>query len=263
MNQKRYSLFEQFRRAGRVGSALDIKVLEGFLRDNIGEYTFQEAYDKFGIILNITVTGASQYDPDRLLNYLTAPNVLIWSASAASCAIPYIYGPTDLYCKDHRGYISKYTLMNRQFLDGSIGHDLPMDKLSILFNVNNFIVSQTNPWVIPFMDYTEDLKGFQNPLLFPVVKLIHRIKEFVISELKHRANQIAFLFPNEITKFFNIVTQSYVGDITIWPQPKLNDYLRILENPTSYSAITSFVQGGRQRTYPKIHHIKATMFMER
>lgn len=96
----------------------------------------------------------SQYDPDRLLNYLTAPNVLIWSASAASCAIPYIYGPTDLYCKDYRGNISKYTLMNRKFLDGSIGHDLPMEKLSILFNVNNFIVSQTNPWVIPFMDYT-------------------------------------------------------------------------------------------------------------
>lgn len=36
--------------------------------------------------------------------------------------------------------------MNRQFLDGSLGHDLPMNKLSIFFNVNNFIVSQTNPW---------------------------------------------------------------------------------------------------------------------
>jgi predicted acylesterase/phospholipase RssA len=124
------------------------------LRDNIGEYTFQEAYDKFGVILNITVTGMSQHDPDRLLNYLTAPNVLIWSASAASCAIPYIFGATDLYCKDYTGVIKKYTLMNRKFVDGSIGQDLPMNKLSILFNVNNFIVSQTNPWVVPFMDYT-------------------------------------------------------------------------------------------------------------
>lgn len=25
----------------------------------------------------------------------------------------------------------------------------------------------------------------------------------------------------------------------------------------------SFVQGGRQRTYPKIHHIRSTMFMEK
>jgi predicted acylesterase/phospholipase RssA len=125
---------------------MDIKVLEQFLRDNIGEYTFQEAYDKFGVILNITVTGSAQHDQDRLLNYLTAPNVLIWSASAASCAIPLIYGATDLFCKDHEGNNTKYTLMNRKFVDGSIAHDLPMNKLSIFFNVNNFIVSQTNPW---------------------------------------------------------------------------------------------------------------------
>ena len=71
------------------------------------------------------MTGSSQHDPDRLLNYLTAPNVLIWSASAASCAIPYIYGATDLYCKDYQGNVRKY-LMNRKFLDGSIGGDLPM-----------------------------------------------------------------------------------------------------------------------------------------
>jgi len=100
------------------------------------------------------VTGNSQYDSDRLLNYLTAPNVLIWSASAASCAIPFIYGATDLFCKDQNGKITKYTLMNRKFVDGSIGHDLPMNQISILFNVNNFIVSQTNPTDTPFMDYT-------------------------------------------------------------------------------------------------------------
>lgn len=80
---------------------------------------------------------------------------MVWSACAASCAIPFIYGATDLFCKDADGQIKPYTLMNRKFLDGSIGHDLPMNKLSIFFNVNNFIVSQTNPWVIPFMDYTE------------------------------------------------------------------------------------------------------------
>ena len=42
--------------------------------------------------------------------------------------------------------------MKRKFLDGSLGADLPMQKLSVFFNVNCFIVSQTNPWVIPFKD---------------------------------------------------------------------------------------------------------------
>lgn len=73
---------------------MDIKVLQKFLRDNIGDFTFQEAYDKTGWILNITVTGANEHDENRLLNYLTAPNVLIWSACAASCCLPYIFGET-------------------------------------------------------------------------------------------------------------------------------------------------------------------------
>jgi hypothetical protein len=36
---------------------MDIKVLAKFLKDNIGDVTFQEAYDRTGWILNITVTG--------------------------------------------------------------------------------------------------------------------------------------------------------------------------------------------------------------
>jgi predicted acylesterase/phospholipase RssA len=118
--------------------------------------------------------------------------------------------------------------MNRKFVDGSIGHDLPMNQISILFNVNNFIVSQTNPWVVPFMDYTEDLRGLNNPVLQPLIILLHRCKEFMLSEVRHRASQMAYIFPSAVTKFLNLLTQSYVGDITIWPKPKLSDYLRIL-----------------------------------
>jgi TAG lipase/steryl ester hydrolase/phospholipase A2/LPA acyltransferase len=40
-------------------------------------------------LLNIVVSpasGSGNKDSLRLLNYLTAPNVLVWSASLASCA---------------------------------------------------------------------------------------------------------------------------------------------------------------------------------
>ena len=140
--------------------------------------------------------------------------------------------------------------MNRKFLDGSIAHDLPMNKLSVFFNVNNFIVSQTNPWVIPFMDYTEEFKTTSNPVFIKMLILFHRIKEFIISEVKHRVNQVTFVFPGAITKFFNLATQSYVGNITIWPVPSISNYLRILENPTDFAMILSFVEDGKQRTYP-------------
>jgi hypothetical protein len=39
---------------------------------------------------------------------------------------------------------------------------------------------------------------------------------------------MALIFPGAVTKFFNIATQSYVGNITIWPVPNLRNYLRIL-----------------------------------
>lgn len=178
--------------------------------------------------------------------------MLIWSACAASCALPFIYGATDLFCKDHDGETRPYTLMDRKFLDGSIAHDLPMNKLSIFFNVNNFIVSQTNPWVIPFLDYTEEFRTTSNPILIRIVILFHRVKEFLFSEFKHRVSQLTFIFPSAITKFFNLATQSYVGNITIWPVPALSNYVKIMDAPTDFEMIVNFVENGRMRTYPSI-----------
>lgn len=58
--------------------------------------------------MNITATGYGEYDNYRLLNYLTAPNVIIWSAVCASCALPHIFGPVDLFCKDENNQIVHY-----------------------------------------------------------------------------------------------------------------------------------------------------------
>jgi len=40
---------------------------------------------------------------------------------------------------------------NQRYVDGSVGADLPMQRLAELFNVNNFIVSQVNPHVVMFL----------------------------------------------------------------------------------------------------------------
>ena len=46
-----------------------------------------------GRILNIAVCAADTREPSRLLNYLTAPNCLIWSAVACSSAFPFLFAP--------------------------------------------------------------------------------------------------------------------------------------------------------------------------
>ena len=75
---------------------------------------------------------------------MTAPNVLIWSAAVASCAIPGVFAPAQLMAKDKNGDI-KPLYGNTKWSDGSLESDLPMQRLAELFNVNQFIVSQVNP----------------------------------------------------------------------------------------------------------------------
>ena len=62
------------------GAVYDICHLTKVMKDLLGDITFQEAYNRTRKILNICVSSASLYELPRLLNYITAPNVLVWSA---------------------------------------------------------------------------------------------------------------------------------------------------------------------------------------
>ena len=64
----------------KFGALFDISHLTRVMKDLLGSMTFQEAYNRTRRILNICVSSASLYELPRLLNYVTAPNVLIWSA---------------------------------------------------------------------------------------------------------------------------------------------------------------------------------------
>jgi TAG lipase / steryl ester hydrolase / phospholipase A2 / LPA acyltransferase len=82
---------------------MDMKYLQEQCIHNVGRYTFQEAFDRTGRIINITVAPQNSYDPPRLLNYLTAPHVCVWSAACASCAIPGIFDAGELIVKEPSG----------------------------------------------------------------------------------------------------------------------------------------------------------------
>jgi predicted acylesterase/phospholipase RssA len=48
----------------------------------------------------------------------------------------------------------------QRWIDGSVDNDLPMAKLSELFNVNHFIVSQVNRHIVPFLEKSAKGKVF-------------------------------------------------------------------------------------------------------
>lgn len=56
-----------------------------------------------GRILNVAVCPADTNEPPRVLNYLTAPDVYVWSAVSCSSAFPLLFAPQDLICRNEVG----------------------------------------------------------------------------------------------------------------------------------------------------------------
>lgn len=50
-----------------------------------GSLTFLEAYERTGRILNISVIPYDPHSPPKLLNYLTTPDCVVWSAGEDPC----------------------------------------------------------------------------------------------------------------------------------------------------------------------------------
>jgi len=254
------SIYRKIKRFLSRGYLMDIKILENFVRDNLGDITFKEAFDKTGIVLNITVSESSEYTDYRLLNYLTAPHVLIWSAALASSAIPYVFEPVELKCKNHKGEIVPYHPPGLKFIDGSIKADLPMQRLSEQFNVNAFIVSQTNAYAVPFMT-PEDGGGQLGETIH--FRAYRKIKRLLLIELRTRVQQLNLLgWCQRLTRVLNIFTQEYRGTVTVWPIPSIKDYLNILQNPSDED-IQRCISKGMHRTFPKMNMLNSILLIEK
>lgn len=78
------------------------------LRLLLGDLTFQEAFERTGRVLNVVVCAADTNEPPRVLNYLTAPDAVIWSAVAASSAFPGLFQPTDMIARNAKGEYVRY-----------------------------------------------------------------------------------------------------------------------------------------------------------
>ncbi|KAL0491652.1 triacylglycerol lipase SDP1 [Acrasis kona] len=250
--QFRHSAIRKILRFMRSGVLMDISKLQQCLRDNIGDVTFEEAYKKSGRILNITISSNQKFSMGpSLLNYLTSPHVLVWSAAAASCCVPGVYKPVSLMAKDRRGHIINYHASGVQFSDGSIYADLPVERLSELFNVNNLIVSQVNPYVIPFLN-ANNIDTEEKGTVFG------KIKHFLFQESKHRLLQMFEynLVPKRLKFLERLLTQTYTGGITILPADfEVKNYTRLLTNPT-IPEIQNCLEQGARRTFVRMSIIK-------
>lgn len=256
--------FEWFRVFGLIEmlkdeGVADQKLLKKFINTNILDMTFLEAYEHTFRIVNISVSPTDSHQFPRLLNYLTSPNVLIRSAVLASTAIPGLFPPVKLRARNYAGKSVAY-MPQSLWEDGTIHEDIPKDKVNRLHNVNHYIVSQTNPHVVPFM--TEEIEEIglipfvQEVILkAPIVQLEH------ILGLIHQHFEIPGL-SSVIKKAHAMISQTYSGDITIYPERHLTNIGNIFTNPDP-EQFEKMIFEGRQATWPKIERIRNTTQISR
>ncbi|ROV92825.1 hypothetical protein VPNG_09099 [Cytospora leucostoma] len=258
------SVLTHVKRLFTEGSWSDIKHLTRVMRGLLGDMTFQEAYNRTRRICNISVSTESVYELPRLLNYITAPNVMIWSAVAASCSVPFVFTAAPLLVKDPQtGEHVPWNPTPQRWVDGSVDNDLPMTRLAEMFNVNHFIVSQVNPHVIPFLakddrHYSEDDDARAG--LFSSShdsSLTTTLTTLAKDEVLHRLHFLAELgvFPTAVTKLRSVLSQRYSGDITILPEPNVQDITRVLKNPT-VDFMKRAMLAGERATWPKLSRIR-------
>jgi TAG lipase/steryl ester hydrolase/phospholipase A2/LPA acyltransferase len=256
-------LFQRVRTFIYSGAFFDMENLKRVMKSWLGDITFREAHYKTGRTLNICVSSATSAEP-RLLNYVTAPDVLVWSAVCASCAVPNVFSPANIYEKDAITKEAKLWMQNAQqtFVDGSLDHDIPMRKLSEMFNVNFFIVSQVNPHVRAFLEPEEDFQGRQPRSPIPHRNPLQAAKALVRQEIIHRAQQLADLgFPQSWYRWASVFNQQYTGDINILPEIKSSEYLHMMMNPSPEFMIEATIAGERA-TWPRMFRIRNCVAIE-
>jgi TAG lipase/lysophosphatidylethanolamine acyltransferase len=261
------TLVRRVKRFIREGYFLDVRVLEQVVRANVEDLTFQEAYFKTKRVLNITVSTTGGGGVPNLLNYLTAPNVLIWSAALASNASSStLYHPVTLLCKDDSGNIipwqpaSETTFRPWTHASYSDTRESPLHRIAELFNVNHFIVSQARPYLAPFLrsdlhhpnpKQTSYIYNFSLPLL-----------RLLVMEIQHRLHQLNDLgiLPPSIRRF--LLDENIPGaSLTLVPELSPSDFFRLLENPTP-EALDKWILRGERSVWPAVGALKVRCAVE-
>lgn len=237
-------------------------------KTNIGNFTFQEAFDRTGRILNIIVSPQNKSDPPRLLNYLTAPHVLVWSAAVASSSLPGVFEPNKLMVKDVDGTERYESASVASFIDGSMEADLPMQQLSEMFNINHFIISQANPHAVMFSSFSASKSVWNNRVL----GLVHGILFFLKKQVKEWVGDLIELIGGQraapmwdTRRGFGsqFVTQEYEGrdiDVSLIPwaghRSLLSALLHCIYNPSD-DEFQEWIQASERETWKYIPKIKS------
>lgn len=235
--------------AFREQSLMSHEQLREHVTENVGMLTFGEAFERTGRILNVTISPTRARQKPRVLNARTAPDVLVADATIASCSIPGLFPPVALRAKSPSGSLIPYVESER-WVDGSMRGDLPTQRLARLHNVNHFVVSQANPFVLPFV--IQRHHGPVRTAARVTGAIVRAQTSAMLDEVRKRVHSDTL---RPILDTAQALTgQSYGGDINIHPRVPPTQYLKVMANP-DLNELNNYILGGERATWPWLQMI--------
>ncbi|MGE8542389.1 MAG: DUF3336 domain-containing protein [Acinetobacter sp.] len=237
------------------GGLADVQYLKTFLRENLGDVTFAEAQKNSGLNINIAVAPYDASQDARIMNAYTSPDLLVWSAVLASCAVPILFPPVKLTSKRYDGQYTPYMASTR-WVDGSVRSDFPQEKMARLYNINYTIASQVNPHIVPFMQ--NDIDRFRKDMLSWPKRIIRRQGKVITKGVMDFARERVGSVPpirRLLDHGYGVVDQRYYGDVNIVGKHSLRHYSYMLQNPRPY-LFKILQREGERATWPKISLIE-------
>lgn len=219
----------------------------------IPDVTFEEAYQISGLKINISIAPYDTHQKSRLLNAITSPNVMLREAVLASCCIPGVFRPVRLCARDVTGKRVPY-LPQRKWVDGSLSADLPMKQLSRLYGVNHFIVSQTNPLVLPFLRADKSEKSIASTISKAGLNTM-KSWGLASSNLMKKAFRSNKSLSRVLNSYTALLSQTYTGDINIMPSNRFINPIQALAARSSQEVIEMLTEGERA-TWPTVERIR-------
>ncbi|RDW76237.1 triacylglycerol lipase family protein [Aspergillus mulundensis] len=260
------TLLRRTKRYFTKGYFLEAGVLEECVRANLGDLTFEEAYARSKRILNITVATSGRCGTPNLLNYLTAPNVLIWSAAVASNATNNsLYPPVTIYCKDETGSIVPWPhSQDAIFKPWRHTHyeegESPLSRIAELFNVNHFIISQARPYIIPF--FRSELNFLDRRPTTGRWNITRALTRLVVLEIGHRLSQLNYIGALPLPLARLLIEETVPGShLTLVPDLRLRDFPKLFQNPDQAS-LAHWVLKGERGVWPAVSALKVRCAVE-
>lgn len=175
---------------------------------------------------------------------------------------------TTLLCKDVNGHIVPWaaakTASFHHWTHAASSYsdrDSPLRRISELFNVNHFIVSQARPYLIPFLQ--SDMHGPpHHEARGRAAQLSAWAMRMVGLEARHRLRQLDTLglLPAAVRRFL-VDERIPAASVMLVPEVGPSDFVRLLETPTRDS-VDYWITRGERSVWPAVAALRIRCAVE-